>query len=64
MPQTHFRRMRLHTDLDAAYRDATLRLWLAFPQGAQGSVRVALTDPKGRKVATAPASFRLPEGME
>ena len=64
VPQAHFRRMRLHTDLDAAYRDATLRLWLAFPQGTRGSVRVALTGPDGRKVATAPASFRLPEGMD
>ncbi len=64
VPQTHFRRMRLHTDLDAAYRDATLRLWLAFPQGAGGSVCVSLTDPKGKRVPTAPASFRLPEGME
>ena len=60
VPQTHFERLRLHTALDAAYKDATLRLWLSFPQGSAGSVRVALTDPKGKKVATAPASFKLP----
>ena len=64
VPQTHFRRMRLHTDLDAAYRDATLRLWLAFPEGSKGTVRLTLRDPQGKKVKTAPASFRLPEGMD
>lgn len=63
VPQGHFRRVRLHTDLDAAFRDATLRLWLAFPEGTRGSVRVNLTDPKGRKVATAPASFKLPSDL-
>ena len=64
VPQIHFRRIRLHTDLDAAYRDATLRLWLAFPQGSTGSVRVNLTGPDGKRLAAAPASFRLPEGMD
>ncbi|MCR4859327.1 MAG: hypothetical protein K5910_01535 [Bacteroidales bacterium] len=64
VPDGHFERLRLHTDLDAAYRDATLRLWLSFPQGTAGSVRVTLTDPKGKKVSTAPASFKLPAGMD
>ena len=64
VPQTHFSRVRLHTDLDAAYRDATLRLWLAFPAGSKGSVRVNLTGPDGKRIATSPASFRLPEGMD
>ena len=64
VPQTHFSRVRLHTDLDGAYRDATLRLWLAFPQGSKGSVRVSLKGPDGKKIATSPASFRLPEGMD
>lgn len=64
VPQTHFRRMRLHTDLDAAYRDATLRLWLAFPEGSKGTVRLTLREPQGKKVKTTPASFRLPDGMD
>ncbi len=64
VPQTYFRRVRLHTDLDAAYRDAMLRLWLAFPQGSKGSVRVSLTGPDGKRLATTPTSFRLPEGLD
>lgn len=64
VPETHFKRMRVHTDLDAAYRDATLRLWLAFPSGSRGTVKVALTDPDGKKKAVSPSSFRLPEEMD
>jgi len=64
VPQLHFKRMRLHTDLDAAYRDATLRLWLAFPAGSRGSVRVSLTAPDGRRTAVSPASFKLPEDLD
>ena len=64
VPQNHFRRVRLHTDLDGAYRDATLRIWLAFPQGSKGTVRVSLKGPDGKKISTSPASFRLPEGMD
>ena len=64
VPQNYIQRLRIHTDLDAAYKDATLQLWLKFPEAASGTLKLNLVDAKGKKLATSPSSIKLPAGMD
>ncbi|MEV0614380.1 glycoside hydrolase family 2 TIM barrel-domain containing protein [Nonomuraea sp. NPDC050404] len=52
-PRTLLRDAHISTDLDAAYRDATLTAKVQVAGASAGhSVRGTLTDPRGRQVAT------------
>ena len=64
VPANHIERMRLRTDFDESYTDATLELWLKLSETASGSVKVAFADASGRKLSVSPSSFRLPAGMD
>ena len=64
VPQTHFQRLRVHTDFDADLRDARLTLWMKFPEQSRGSVQLSLTGPDGKRAAVSPGSIRLPEGTD
>ena len=64
VPQQHIQRLRLHTDFDASYRNATLQLWLKTARAGGGRIRVALTDADGRRLAVSPSQIRLPDNMD
>lgn len=68
VPTDHVTRLHVETDLDAEYRDATLKVTaaMAFGHGDEGTVRLILKDPQGSPVVVTPASIDLsrshPEG--
>lgn len=64
VPDTYVQRMRLTTDFDEAYKDATLELWLKVNKLDKGSVRIAFTDAKGKKLSITPSTIKLPETMD
>lgn len=64
VPQQYIERLRIHTDLDAAYEDATLQLWVKTPHAGGGRIRVSLVDDKGKRVTVSPSIIRLPDNMD
>ncbi len=64
VPQNHIQRMRLHTDLDDEYRNATLRIWLKTAEAGNGKVRISIADKKGKKLSVTPSVIELPDGMD
>ncbi len=67
LPPCHATRFEVETDLDAAYRDATLRVTAAADlHGAQqATVNLLLRDPDGREVNLQPGSMSFAaEGTE
>ncbi len=61
LPQDHLTRLHIETDLDASYRDATLKVTaaVAFQQGDRAIVTLALKDPQGKAVSLRPGSIDL-----
>ena len=64
VPQQHIERLRFSTDLDAAYKNATLQLWLKTNTPGGGKVKLSLVGPDGRKISASPSVIALPEGMD
>lgn len=64
VPQTYVQRMRLDTEFDSQYRDATLKLRLKVSEAGAGSVRIAVTDAQGKRLSVSPATVKLPQGMD
>ena len=64
VPQTYVQRCRLDTEFDALYKDATLRVRLKLSDVSAGSVKVTVTDAKGKRLSVSPASIRLPQDNE
>ena len=63
VPENYIERMRLHTDFDSKYTDATLNLWLKLSENNPGSVKISFTDKFGKKLAVSPSTIKLPSGM-
>ena len=64
VPQNHIQRMRIHTQFDSEYKNATLQLWLKTPQKGNGSVRITIADNKGKKLSVSPSVVKLPSEMD
>jgi len=60
-PMDYITRFHVDTDLDAQYRDATLKVWLRmeFHGGDDSQVKLALKDAQGRLVDLKPAVIHL-----
>jgi beta-galactosidase len=60
-PQQHFSHLHVRTDFDSAYRNAglTVRAGIAFRDGAEGRIDLALFDPKGKAVRFRPSRLDL-----
>lgn len=63
VPEGYIERVRLHTEFDKDYKDATVRLWLRTNGAEGGSVRLCFEDARGRRLKTTPSVIALPEGM-
>lgn len=61
LPADYATRLHVQTDLDGAYRDATLHVTaaVAFGQGSRAQVSLALWDPQGNPVALSPREIAL-----
>jgi hypothetical protein len=60
-PPDYLARFHIDTDLDAQYRDATLKVWLRmeFHGGDHAQVRLALKDARGQAIELKPAIVEL-----
>jgi hypothetical protein len=61
LPQSYVTRLHVETDLDGAYRDATLKVMagMAVEPGKTARLALTLTDPQGQPVAIRPESISL-----
>jgi hypothetical protein len=61
LPPDHLTRLHVETDLDAAYRDATLKVHvgMAFHEDARAKVILTLRDAQGQAVPLAPEIIEL-----
>lgn len=64
VPENHIQRMRIHTDLDSEFKDATLRLWVKTPEVGKGKLKIAIADKKGKKLNINPSVIEFPEDMD
>ncbi|MGD1103030.1 MAG: glycoside hydrolase family 2 TIM barrel-domain containing protein [Terriglobia bacterium] len=68
LPADYVTRFHIETDLDSAYKDATLRVTaaVAFHEAPSARLHLQLRDPQGKSVAIEPSSITLssekPEG--
>ena len=64
LPEGYIERMRMDTDFDESFKDATLTLWLRTNSQQGGSVKIAFSDSKGRKLSVTPSTIALPRNMD
>ena len=65
VPEQYVERLRLHTDLDSEYRNATLRLWVKTNvPGGGGKLRISLVGADGKKLHVSPSVIALPDNMD
>lgn len=64
VPQHYIQRLRLKTEFDENYKNATLILWLKTNSIERGKIVISLSDKNGKKIATSPSVITLPDNLD